>query len=116
MNSMTTLGLFFSVFLGVVATTIFGVPAFLISLYLNKKNYKKYLYDVAIGIDELGGTLIYSTKDKTVSHMTGYYVLQGSILAIMLSKFIDSLFGEDHCVKTYMDDIKNEMECKTVDE
>lgn len=98
MEDMTTISLFSSIILGVISITIFGVMAFLIRLYMNRDTHRKYLYDVAIGIDELGGTLIYGTKDRTVSHMTGYFYLQGNILAVIFASFIDLLFGKDHCV------------------
>lgn len=110
MEKMTTISLFFSVLLGLFIVTLFGIIAFLVRLYINRGTHKKYLYDVAIGIDELGGTLIYGTKDKTVSHMTGYFKLQGNILAIVLSAFIDFLFGKNHCVDTYIEDLRGEKE------
>ena len=108
MEKMTTISLFLSVILGVISITIFGAIAFIVRLYMNRDTHRKYLYDVAIGIDELGGTLIYGTKDRTVSHMTGYFYLQGNILAITFAAFIDLLFGKNHCVNVYLEDIESE--------
>ena len=62
--------------------------------------------DFAISIDELGGTLLYGTRDKTVSHMTGFYILKGNVSAIIFGKIIDFLFGKNHCVDVYNRDIQ----------
>lgn len=99
---MSNLKLFFSVLLGVVCLVLFGIPAFLITLYRMRLQINKYLYMVAISIDELGGCLIYGEKDKTVSYMTGKYILDGNIYAILLGHFIDLLFGKSHCIKEYL--------------
>lgn len=102
---MSTLNLGLSVLLGILAVITIGIPAFIISCIIKRSDINKYLYEVAISIDELGGTLLYRTKDKTVSHMTGYYVLQGNKKAILFAKVIDALFGEGHCVKIYNEDL-----------
>ncbi len=103
---MSTLKLFFSVVLGVITTAIIGIPAFIFSSINNRDRLSEYLYDVAISIDELGGTLLYGTKDKTVSHMTGYYLLKGNLSAIIFGKIIDFLFGKNHCIDVYNKDIQ----------
>ena len=78
------------------------IPSFLITLYRKRNDIGAYLYMVAISLDELGGCLIYGEKDKTVSYMTGYYILQGNVYAKVLGFVIDALFGENHCVKEYL--------------
>jgi hypothetical protein len=103
---MSTFELFLSVILGVITTAIIGIPAFLFSCFNNRNRLSEYLYDVAISIDELGGTLLYGTRDKTVSHMTGFYSLKGNLSAIIFSKIIDFLFGKNHCVDVYNRDIQ----------
>ena len=103
---MSTFELFLSVILGVITTTVIGIPAFLFSCVNNRNRLSEYLYDVAISIDELGGTLLYVTRDKTVSHMTGFYILKGNLSAIIFGKIIDFLFGKNHCIDVYNRDIQ----------
>ena len=99
---MSNLKMFLSVLLGVICLVLFGIPSFLITLYRKRNDIGAYLYMVAISLDELGGCLIYGEKDKTVSYMTGYYILQGNVYAKVLGFVIDALFGENHCVKEYL--------------
>ena len=103
---MSTFELFLSVILGVVTTAVIGIPAFLFSCVNNRNRLSEYLYDVAISIDELGGTLLYGARDKTVSHMTGFYILKGNLSAIIFGKIIDFLFGKNHCIDVYNRDIQ----------
>ena len=101
---ITTFELFLSVILGVVATTLLGIPAFLYTAYKKRNNFRKYLYNVAISIDELGGTLLYGEKDRTVSYMTGKYAIEGVWTAIVFASFIDLLFCKNHCVNEYYEE------------
>lgn len=101
---MSTFELFLSVILGVITTAIIGAPAFLFSCFNNRNRLSEYLYDVAISIDELGGTLLYGVKDKTVSYMTGKYMLEGYKTAILFGGFIDLLFGKNHCINEYYEE------------
>ena len=101
---MSTLQIFMSILLGVAAIAILGVPSFIISSYRKRDSLTNYLYNVAIAIDELGGTLLYAQKDRTVSYMTGKYALEGRWAAIAFASFIDLLFGKNHCVNEYYEE------------
>ena len=99
---MSNIKMFFSVILGVMANIILGLPVFVIGVIIRRKDIGSYLYNVAIALDELGGTLIYNKKDSTVSYRTGYYAVRNNIFAIIFSHFIDLLFGKNHCRDEYL--------------
>lgn len=100
---MSNTKMFLSVLLGVFANIIIGIPAFIAGIYINRNKINNYLYNVAIALDELGGTLLYNRKDKTVSYMTGYYCVKGYRMAIIFAYFIDTLFGKNHCINEYIE-------------
>lgn len=71
-----------------------------------RKSLKDLWFTVAIGLDQLGGSVIYVEPDWTVSSCTGYYAMKGNKYALAFEKFVNLLFGKGHCRASY------ERECK----
>lgn len=74
--------------------------AFVIGLISNIKNLAKYFFAVAIGIDQLGGSVVYAQPDWTISSYSYYLSLKHPKMKYVV-KFIDFFFGKDHCKKSF---------------
>lgn len=71
----------------------------------NKDRLSRYFYNIAIGLDQLGGCLLYNQVDWTVSSWT-YIQSQKHKEHYYFMRFIDFFFGKDHCKKSYEHEIK----------
>jgi len=102
-----------SIFLLIIAIILFVLIspiAFTVNILRklsNTKELSNYLFTIAIGIDQLGGSILYTQPDWTVSswtyiqsknHKEHYYFI--------FMKLIDFFFGKDHCKKSYEHEIK----------
>ena len=66
-----------------------------------RKPLKDLWFTIAIGLDQLGGSIIYAEPDWTVSSCTGFYAMKGNKYALVFERFIDLLFGKGHCRASY---------------
>ena len=66
---------------------------------------KGYLLNVAIGIDQLGGSLLYNEQDWTISSYT-YFLCQTEKRFCRFKKFINFFFGKGHCERSFRDEKK----------
>lgn len=102
--------LFKSIWLVLLAIVV-AIPVLPISFIYNiivKRDRAGYLKNIAIGIDQLGGSVIYNQPDWTVSSWTYYKaMIQQSKLHIYFMLFIDFFFGKDHCYKSYLNEVDN---------
>lgn len=73
----------------------------LIRIPLMKKSLREYFFNIAIGFDQLGGAFLYNDPDWTVSSKTYLLWCRGVRPAYYFAKFIDLLFGKDHCKKSF---------------
>jgi len=92
-----------SIFLLLVAIILFIIisPIAFIVNFIRKPNKAEYLFNIAIGIDQLGGSILYNQPDWTVSSWT-YYQSNRHKEHYYFMKLIDLLFGKDHCRKSYV--------------
>ncbi len=72
---------------------------FIVNLF--RYNLKEYFYTVAIGLDQLGGSILYNEEDWTVSSYTYMLACEGNRRAELFMKFIDFIFGDGHCEKSF---------------
>lgn len=79
---------------------VFGPIAFIINLFRYKFSHE-YLFTIAVGIDQLGGSFLYNEEDWTVSSYT-YYLCEYKHKMCWFKKFIDFLFGKNHCERSYI--------------
>jgi len=66
-----------------------------------QKDKKAYFLDVAIGFDQAGGSVVYQTEDWTISSWT-YFLCSTHQKNCKIMKFIDLLFGKEHCKKSFL--------------
>ncbi len=64
-----------------------------------------YFMQVAIGLDQAGGSMLYGTEDYTVSTWSWELANQGNRAASWLVVVIDSLFGTGHCLRSWQNEI-----------
>ena len=105
---MKNLGL---MILALVLVTALAPVIFVINLVrlpILGKSLSEYYLQIAIGIDQVGGSILYGTEDWTVSSYTHILAQKGIRSAIYFEKLIDLLFGKNHCKISY------ECESKTI--
>lgn len=94
-------------FLMIVALMIVGllsVPAIVVNLL--RKVYRsehigEYFHTIAVGFDQAGGSILYGQEDWTVSSWTYVLHTRGNKNATAFMRFIDLLFGKNHCKESY---------------
>ena len=100
-----------NIFLLVLAVLALPLITLLIPIgFVLRKFDTEYLKTVAIGIDQYGGSVLYNQENFTVSSYT--YLLcrkKNNKLACYFMKFIDLLFGKDHCMKSFNWEIENDL-------
>jgi len=62
----------------------------------------------AIGLDQLGGSILYGEPDWTVSSRTYWLRARGNRYAFYFEQFINFFFGKNHCENSYKTEIKGE--------
>ena len=72
---------------------------------VRRKDFGKYLWAIAIGIDQLGGSVLYGKMNWTVSGYTHYLATRGNVWAERFERFIDAIFGQGHCEEAYVWDL-----------
>lgn len=95
--------------IAVILSALFMLPAIL--LQLGRKLYRReslheYLYTIAIGIDQLGGSIIFNEPDYTISTMLYVYSEKGNKYARKAMKLLDFIAeklgdGPKHCKKSH---------------
>jgi len=58
-------------------------------------------WNTAIGLDQLGGSILYGQPDWTVSSRTWFLANQGHRWAQRFMSVIDAFFGQEHCKNSY---------------
>ena len=90
--------------LGVLGIISLGSLVFIIQLVrkpLRGESVKDYFYTLAIGLDQLGGSLIYGLEDWTISSVA-YYDATTYKRNIWFMNLINFLFNDkQHCMKSY---------------
>ena len=98
----------------IVLGALLIIPAFIgqiIRHIITDRKLGEFWFDVAIGIDQLGGAILYGEPDWTVSSRT-YFLAQclDNLPAIMFMRLIDRFFGKEHCKKSYENEFGNKGE------
>lgn len=91
-----------------VGVVVFLVKLLYYALVDGLGGVNRYLWTVLIGLDQLGGSILYNEPDWTISSRTYHYAhIDPSItdldryLARLFESFIDLLFGRGHCMNSY---------------
>ena len=100
MKVITTGKAFFLMILALFLLLLISPFIFIINLFL--QDNKKYFFAIAIGLDQLGGSILYCQPDWTVSSWTYYLsTYKKSKHARYFMYLIDFLFGKDHCKRSF---------------
>jgi hypothetical protein len=85
----------------VILLILYSPVVFLIQVLYRivSKKYDLWYYfnAIAVGVDALGGSLIYGSKRHTISAITGYKAYLKSKWHIRQAKLIDKMFKNNHC-------------------
>jgi len=95
---------FFLMIVAMVFVSVFTLPVLIVGS-LFRKDRKRYWRTVAIGFDQVGGSLLYGTEDWTISSWS-YYECAYRGKRCWFVKFIDKIFGDEHCKKSYKKESK----------
>jgi len=95
---------FFLMLVAMCLVALLALPVLLISSIF-RKDKKRYWQSVAIGFDQVGGSLLYGTEDWTISSWTHYNCAKLHRLC-WFRAFIDSIFGKGHCARSYKKESK----------
>ncbi len=72
---------------------------------IRKESLEDYFYSLIIGLDQLGGTILYGLEDWCISSIAYYDSQKGK--NIYLEKFINFLFKDkEHCKNSYFTELK----------
>jgi len=83
-----------------VVVTLLSPFIFFINVFRFYNKLSRYLWTISIGLDQLGGSILYNEEDWTVSSYT-YYLCEYKHEFCWFMKFINFLFGKDHCKNSY---------------
>ena len=69
-----------------------------------------YLWNVLIGLDQFGNTLLGGHPDETISSRMGKYVVRGrGLVPCVICKLLDVITRQkDHCIKSIESDEGNQ--------
>ncbi len=91
-----------------VLVLVLGTIAFIgqvIRKTIRKESLKKYFYSLIIGLDQIGGTLLYGLEDWCISSIAYYDFTKNRNRWFM--NFINFLAQDkDHCKKSYQTELK----------
>lgn len=79
--------------------SILAVPVVILGSIFRKEK-KKYWETVAIGFDQVGGSLLYGTEDWTISSWT-HYNCKFRKKHCWFESLIDLIFGKGHCKRSH---------------
>lgn len=93
--------------LAYIIVTLTAAPLLVYRVFATKSfsEFSDYMFSIAIGLDQLGGSLLYGKPDWTVSSYTHFLAINGSRGAYRFRSFIDFFFGENHCRDSYLREI-----------
>ena len=95
---------FFLMLLAMILISVLSIPAIVLNMtrkLLHKDSISEYFKTIAIGFDQVGGSILYEQEDWTVSSWTYYLSRCGNTYALYFRKFIDLIFGVDHCKNSF---------------
>lgn len=96
---------FLGMILAFLLISVLVVPVFIWGLFVYKKD--NYFFKIAMGLDQLGGSILFNKINWTVSVYTGYLVyIKKDKKWEWFAKLINFLFQDSkHCKKAYYWDL-----------
>ncbi|WP_281950284.1 hypothetical protein [Nitrosophilus kaiyonis] len=72
---------------------------------------KDYIFTASIGFDQAGGSILYEQENWTISSFTYYLcAYKKNKYACMFMRFINFIFGKEHCKRSYIWEITKDSE------
>jgi len=102
---MHTLKVFYLMLLAFVLAVLLVPIAFIFQIFRSLyrgEPLSDLFWSTAIGLDQLGGSVLYKEPDWTVSSRTYWLSMQGAKNATRFMKIINFFFGKDHCKTSYI--------------
>jgi len=84
-----------------VGVTIASIPVLVVMSVRNRRKLPEYWRTVAIGMDQVGGSIIYGTEDWTISSWTHWLCKSRGGRFCRFERLIDSIFGPGHCARSW---------------
>ncbi len=91
-------------FVALVLMVLIGIPVWIIQHIrypLIGLSVSRLWWNTAIGLDQLGGAILYGEPDWTISSRTYFLAKNGNKYAKWFEAVIDFIFGEGHCRHSY---------------
>jgi len=102
---------FILMFIAAIIMLFMGLPLLIgqtVRHLIMRKPLPDLWWSTAIGLDQLGGAILYGEPDWTVSSRTYWLARKGNRYAFYFEQFINFLFGKNHCGNSYKTEIKGE--------
>ncbi len=87
-----------------VLMAVLGLPLLIgqaVRHLMMRKPLAELWWATAIGLDQLGGSILYGEPDWTVSSRTYWLRARGNRYAAWFERFINLFFGRGHCRNSY---------------
>ncbi|MEW5833054.1 MAG: hypothetical protein AB1763_09485 [Campylobacterota bacterium] len=81
--------------------TLPAIAANTVRKLYRRESIREYFHTIAIGFDQAGGSILYAKEDWTVSSWTYVLHTTGNRHATVFMRFIDLLFGKNHCKQSW---------------
>ena len=92
--------------LAIILIVILSMPALVLNTIrkvYRSETIEDYFYVVALGFDQLGGSLLYGQEDWTVSSWTYHLAInKQNYNAVQFMTLIDFFFGKNHCQNSFI--------------
>jgi len=91
--------------IAIVIVSVLSIPAIVFNVLrkvFRREKIKEYFHIIAIGFDQVGGSILYAQEDWTVSSWTYHLHRKGNPHATKFMRFINALFMDDsHCEDSF---------------
>jgi len=93
--------LFIIALTGIIFITPFVFVFKLLYKIVTGQSIAEYLHTISVGLDQLGGSVLYEQEDWTISSYTYYLCRKGNTTACKFEKFINFFAGKEHCKHSF---------------
>lgn len=100
--------------LAAVIMAVLGLPVFIaqtVRHLIMRKSLSILWWTTAIGIDQLGGSILYGEPDWTISSRTYWLRTKGNRFARSFERVINLFLGQNHCKNSYQHEFGNGESC-----
>lgn len=101
MVAIKNFGLMMFALIVIVLAAPIALAVQIIRMVVMRESLAKLFFAVAIGLDQLGGSIIYLEPDWTVSSRTYFLRVSGNKYAAVFENVINNIFGDKHCENSF---------------